>query len=89
GLSGDFAPGPVTVFKAGGPGLDKYFVSGAEVLQWRPAAGLCRTQVRLQLREPAGYFLHASLANHHVLIRGDHTERIDDFLRHCGAARVN
>ncbi|MCX6557736.1 MAG: fucose isomerase [Candidatus Aminicenantes bacterium] len=88
GLSGDFAPGAVTVFKAGGSGLDKYFVSGAEVLPYQPAASLCRTQVYLQLREPADYFLHNALANHHVLVSGDHAERIDDFMRHCGAARI-
>jgi L-fucose isomerase-like protein len=88
GLSGDFAPGAVTVFKAGGPGLDKYFVSGAEVIPCRPAAGLCRTQVSLHLKEPADYFLRAALANHHVLVSGDHAERIDDFMRHCGAARI-
>jgi L-fucose isomerase-like protein len=87
-LCGAFAPGPATVFKAGGPGLDRYFVSAAEVLPHRPRPGLCRTQVRLQLREPAAYFLHAPLANHHVLIRGDHARRIDDFMRFSGALRV-
>ena len=50
GVSGDFAPGPATVFKAGGPGLESYFVSAAEVLPGRPEPGLCRTQVRLRLR---------------------------------------
>jgi len=87
-LCGTFAAGPATVFKAGGPGLDRYFVSAAEVLPHRPRPGLCRTQVRLQLREPAAYFLHAPLANHHVLIRGDHARRIDDFMRFSGALRV-
>ena len=88
GLSGDFAPGAATVFKAGGHGLDTYFVSGAEVLPDQPRPGLCRTQVSLQLNEPADYFLRAALANHHVLVSGDHAERIDDFMRHCGAVRV-
>jgi L-fucose isomerase-like protein len=88
GLSGDLAPGPATLFKAGGHGLESYFVSAAEILPGRPEPGLCRTQVRLRLREAAGYFLHASLANHHVLIRGDHEELIGDFMRYCGASRV-
>jgi len=39
----------------------------------------------LQLHEPAGYFLRASLANHHVLVRGDHAGLVDDFMRYCGA----
>jgi L-fucose isomerase-like protein len=88
GLSGDFAAGPATIFKVGNPGLGSYFVSAADILPGRPEPGLCRTQVRLLLREPAGYFLHASLANHHLLIRGDHAGLIDDFMRHCGAARI-
>jgi L-fucose isomerase-like protein len=87
GLSGDFAPGPATVFKAGGAGLGSYFVSGARILPSPAAPGLCRTQVRLELEEPAGYFLHAALANHHILVRGDHVARVDDFMRHNGAAR--
>ena len=88
GLSGDFAPGSVTVFKVGNPGLGSYFVSGADVLPGRLEPGLCRTQVRLLLQEPVGYFLHASLANHHLLVRGNHSGLIDDFMRHCGAARI-
>jgi L-fucose isomerase-like protein len=98
GLSGEFAPGAATVFKAGQPGLDRYFVSAAEVMPARsqqgtcasapPRPGLCRTQVWLRMEEPVRYFLDASLANHHILVRGDHQELIDDFMRHCGAVRV-
>ncbi|MCU0275442.1 MAG: fucose isomerase [Acidobacteria bacterium] len=87
-LCGAFAPGPATVFKVGGPDLESYFVSPAEVLPGRPRPGLCRTQVRLQLQERAGYFLRAPLANHHVVARGDHARRIDDFMRTCGARRI-
>ena len=86
-LGGDFLPGPATVFKVGDPALDRYFVSGAEILSGQPLPGLCRTQVRLRLQEPADYFLKRSLANHHVLVRGDHSRVIDDFMRFCGAAR--
>ena len=89
GLSGDFAAGAATVFKAGGPGLEKYFVSAAEILPGPPGPGLCRTQVRLRLKEDAAYFLRAPLANHHVLVRGDHAALVDDFMRYGGAARVS
>jgi L-fucose isomerase-like protein len=87
-LCGAFAAGPATVFKVGGPDLGSYFVSAADVLPGVPRPGLCRTQVRLQLHEPASYFLHASLANHHLVIRGDHSRLLDDFMRHCGARRI-
>ncbi len=89
GLSGDFAAGPVTVFKTGNPDLGSYFVSGAEVLPGRPEPGLCRTQVRLHMQEPVGYFLRATLANHHLLVRGDHTRIIDEFMQYCAARKVN
>ncbi len=88
GLSGDFAAGPVTVFKTGNPDLGSYFVSGAEVLPGRPGPGLCRTQVRLHLQEPVGYFLRATLANHHLLVRGDHTRVIDEFMQYCGVRKA-
>jgi hypothetical protein len=87
-LSGDFAPGPATVFKVGNPDLGGYFVSRAEILAGRPEPGLCRTQVRLHLQEPVEYFLHAALANHHLLVRGDHARRLDDFMQSSGAARI-
>ncbi len=88
GLCGDFAAGPATIFKVGDPGLDSYFVSAAEILPGRPEPGLCRTQVRLRLKEPAGYFLKRPLANHHVLIKGDHAQLIEDFMQFSGAQRV-
>ena len=81
-------PGPATVFKVGDPGLGSYFVSAAEALPASPEPGLCRTQVRLHLQEPAGYFLNSALANHHLLVRGDHAALIDDFMRHAGARRI-
>jgi len=87
-LDGRFPRGAATLLKVGGPALDRYFVSGAEVLPRRPRPGLCRTQVRLRLDKPVSYFLRASLANHHVLVRGHHATLIDSFLRFYGATPV-
>lgn len=87
-LSGEFPRGTATLLKVGGPALDRYFVSGAEVLPHRPRPGLCRTQVRLRLERPVSYFLRAALANHHVLVQGDHAREIDDFMNLHGAERI-
>ncbi len=87
-LCGEFPPGPATVFKVGDPGLGSYFVSAAEALPYRTEPGLCRTQVRVRLQEPAAYFLRASLANHHVLLAGDHARSINDFMRYAQARRI-
>ena len=88
GLSGDFAAGPATVFKAGNHDLGSYFVSAAEILPGPPEPGLCRTQVRLRLQEPVEYFLKAPLANHHLLVRGDHASLINDFMSYSGANKI-
>ena len=87
-LCGAFPAGAATLLKVGGPDLGSYFVSAAESLPTAPVAGLCRTQVRLRLQEPASYFLRSALANHHVLIQGDHAQEIDDFMSFHGAKRV-
>jgi L-fucose isomerase-like protein len=87
-LGGDFPAGPATVFKVGGPGLDNYFVSAAEVLPGKAVPGLCRTQVLVRLQEPVDYFLKRPLANHHLLVRGDHAALIDDFMSYSGASRI-
>jgi L-fucose isomerase-like protein len=87
-LNGDFPVGPATVFKVGGPGLDRYFVSAAEVLPSKAVPGLCRTQVLARLQEPVEYFLQRPLANHHILVKGDHARAIDNFMQFCGAQRV-
>jgi hypothetical protein len=44
--------------------------------------------VRLRLQEPVDYFLMRPLANHHLLVRGDHARLIDDFMRYCCARKT-
>jgi L-fucose isomerase-like protein len=80
-LRGTIEPGPVTVLKIGGPDLSKWWVSGGEILENLRNDTGCRTQVRVHLNCPVSYFLDASLANHHILLLGDHAERIERFLK--------
>lgn len=83
GISGDFPLGPATLFKVGGEGLDEYFVSAADVLPHAREGGLCRTQVRLRLiGESVDYFLRAPLANHHIVVQGDHVDLLKGFLNY-------
>ena len=42
---------------------------------------LCRTQIQLRLDEPVSYFLTESIGNHHLIIKGDHTEIINEFFK--------
>ncbi len=41
---------------------------------------MCRTQIRLRMDEPLDYFLKRPIANHHMVVRGEHKELIAAFL---------
>ncbi len=46
---------------------------------------MCRTQLHLRLDEPLDYFLERSIGNHHVIVRGDHVDKLSTVLRMLGA----
>ena len=75
-VHGEFAEGPVTIFKVGA-GMDRFFVAEA-LLESNPYdKNLCRTQVVLKnTADLAAYFLHEPLGNHHVIIPGRHAAAI-------------
>ena len=75
---GKLKEGPITVFKCDGS-MKEYFVSGGELLGNLNEYNLCRTQVRLKLEEPVTYFLRRSIGNHHLIVKGDHSELIKEF----------
>ena len=75
-VHGEFAEGPVTLFKVGA-GMDRFFVAEA-LLESNPYdKNLCRTQVVLKATANlAAYFLREPLGNHHVIIPGRHAAAI-------------
>ena len=77
---GKLPEGPVTIFKCDGL-MDEYFVSRGELLKNLTEFNLCRTQIQLRLDEPVSYFLTESIGNHHLIIKGDHTEIINEFFK--------
>jgi len=88
GIRGILEPGPATVFKCGGNKLDRYFVSSADILENFNDENMCRTQLRLHMNEDTGYFLTKPIANHHIVVRGDWTGTINNFMRKMGCERV-
>jgi L-fucose isomerase-like protein len=80
GLRGSIEPQPVTVFKVHGLDLSDWWISSGEIVENLRNDNGCRTQVRVVLDAPVSYFLETSLANHHILILGDHTEEISAFM---------
>ena len=83
-FQGDLKEGPVTVFKCSGL-LDQYFVAGGELVENLHEANLCRTQLRLRLKEGLDYFTTRSIGNHHLICLGDYTEVVKEFFRWMNA----
>ncbi|MBN2395642.1 MAG: hypothetical protein JXC36_04170 [Candidatus Atribacteria bacterium] len=78
-IRGKVKEGPVTLFKIDGK-VEKYFISEGELTKNLELPNLCRTQFQILLKEPVNNFLDRSIANHHILCRGWHRERIEAFL---------
>ncbi|PWI49076.1 hypothetical protein CEE45_03950 [Candidatus Heimdallarchaeota archaeon B3_Heim] len=72
---------PVTLIKIGGRSLTDWWVSSGIILKNQDDEGCCRTQVEIQLKDSVNYFLQNSLANHHIMILGDHQVLFETFLK--------
>ena len=75
-VEGIFEPMDMTVVKCGGAGMERYFISKARLIECTTNPNMCRTQLHLRLDEPLDYFLERSIGNHHVIVRGDHVEKL-------------
>ena len=69
-----------TLFKWGGPQLDKYFVTEAKAIETPYSDHFCRTQITLNVNLKP-YLLQHSIGNHHVIIRGWHADEIRRFMQ--------
>ncbi len=87
-VEGIFDPMDTTVVKCGGKGMERFFISKARLLECTTNPNMCRTQLRLRLDEPLDYFLERSIGNHHVIVRGDHVERLTTILQQLGSNQL-
>ena len=76
-----------TLFKWGGPKLERYFVTEAKAVETPYSDHFCRTQITLNV-DLKSYLLQHSIGNHHVIIRGNHAEAIRRFMRINGVQNV-
>ncbi|MDD4503989.1 MAG: hypothetical protein PHS15_04065 [Clostridiaceae bacterium] len=88
GVQGLVKEGPVTIFKCGGSKLDKYFLASGELLENLDDDNMCRTQIKVHLNADTSYFLRNPIANHHLIIKGDHTKFIERFMQDMGCMRI-
>lgn len=87
-VEGIFDPMDMTVVKCGGKGMERCFISKAQLLECTTNPNMCRTQLHLRLDQPLDYFLERSIGNHHVIVRGDHADRLTVILRMLGATPI-
>jgi L-fucose isomerase-like protein len=80
GLRGRFKPQKVTIVKVFGNNLSQFWVSGGKLVRNLEVEGNCRTQIRVSLEEPVDYFLEKPLANHHLIVPGEHVDLMSEFL---------
>ena len=74
-----------TLFKWGGPQLDRYFVTEAHAVATPYSNHFCRTQITLNVNLKS-YLLQHSIGNHHVIIRGRHADEIKAFMQANGVS---
>ena len=86
-VEGIFDPMDMTVVKCGGKGMEHYFISRAHLLECTTNPNMCRTQLHLRLDQPLDYFLERSIGNHHVIVRGDHAEKLETVFQQLSAKR--
>ena len=76
-----------TLFKWGGPKLDRYFVTEAQAIEAPYSNHFCRTQITLDVNLKP-YLLQHSIGNHHVIIRGTHADSLRRFMQSNGVQNV-
>ena len=80
-IRGTFEPQEITILKVAGTDLSKYWISEGVITHNLTNEHGCRTQIHATLSEPVKYFLDESLANHHVVIRGNHQQKLLEFFK--------
>lgn len=76
----DIAPQPMTIFKCNDT-FSRYYAGRAELIETMHKADLCRSQMKLHLVDGTEYFSNGPISNHHIIVKGDHKEVIDEFFR--------
>ena len=81
GIRGYMKEGDVTLFKVSGD-LSRHFVEEGTLVRNETSAGLCRTQLAVELsdKRKAEYFLKEPIGNHHIVVAGHHKQLFERLL---------
>lgn len=79
-IAGDLASQTMTIFKCDDK-FSRYYSGKAKLIETMHLNDLCRTQMRLKLLDGVEYFLNGPISNHHIIVKGDWKEEIDEFFK--------
>lgn len=79
-VSGDLAPQVMTIFKCDST-FTRYYAGQAELIETLHRSDLCRSQMRLKVLNGTNYFQNNPISNHHMIIKGDWKDVIDEFYK--------
>lgn len=77
-ICGKVKKGPVTLFKLNG-NVSDFFLAEGELVNNLELPTLCRSQLVINLKEPVSNFLEKSIANHHIICKGWHKRKFEEF----------
>lgn len=76
----DLESQPMTIFKCD-DSFERYYAGQAELIETMHSPELCRAQMKLYLKEGTEYFSKDPISNHHIIIKGNYKEVIDEFFK--------
>ena len=78
-IKGELKEEEITIFKLS-RNLKDYVLLKGRIIRNLNEDNLCRTQIEVSIDENIEYFLNRPYGNHHVIIYGDHTKEIKEYM---------
>ena len=86
-IHGELNETDVTIVKID-PEFKLFYLASGALIKNEYREDRCRTQIKVQLKSDGSYFLTSPLANHHLIIYGDHTNVINKYFKALGLIRI-
>ena len=85
-IKGELKEEVITIFKLS-RNLKDYYVSTGKIIRNLYESNLCRTQIELSVDNNIEYFLNRPYGNHHIVMYGDHKEKIEEYMSKIGVRK--
>lgn len=86
-IKGEMEEKEVTVVKINAL-MNEFYLSSGTIINNGNRMDRCRTQIDVKLDSDVSYFLTSPLANHHLIIYGDHEVELNNYFKSFGLRRV-